>query len=89
MTCVRTSEQGACVAYADCEGHGTHVAGVVGGLAYGVAKDTALRAVRILDCEGNGAGELRQGVGHSWSWPWAAWGDSADGTRMKTSLHRS
>lgn len=40
----------------DCEGHGTHVAGVVGGLTYGVAKDVQLRAVRILDCEGNGAG---------------------------------
>lgn len=42
--------------HADCEGHGTHVAAVVGGLTYGVAKDATLHAVRILDCEGNGAG---------------------------------
>ncbi|EFN53822.1 hypothetical protein CHLNCDRAFT_25519, partial [Chlorella variabilis] len=41
--------------HADCEGHGTHVAAVVGGLTYGVAKDATLHAVRILDCEGNGA----------------------------------
>ncbi|KAL4419731.1 hypothetical protein ABPG75_006829 [Micractinium tetrahymenae] len=38
----------------DCEGHGTHVAAVVGGLQFGVAKGAALHAVRILDCSGNG-----------------------------------
>lgn len=38
----------------DCYGHGTHVAGTVGGINYGVAKDVALRAVRVLDCAGNG-----------------------------------
>lgn len=40
----------------DCEGHGTHVAAVVGGLQFGVAKAATLHAVRILDCKGNGAG---------------------------------
>ncbi|WP_285101953.1 S8 family peptidase [Promicromonospora sp. MEB111] len=38
----------------DCAGHGTHVAGTVGGSAYGVAKDVSLVAVRVLDCGGSG-----------------------------------
>jgi len=38
----------------DCHGHGTHVAGTVGGSAYGVAKGVALVAVRVLDCGGSG-----------------------------------
>lgn len=41
-------------AAADCNGHGTHVAGTVGGSSYGVAKGTQLVAVRVLDCAGNG-----------------------------------
>jgi subtilisin family serine protease len=40
----------------DCHGHGTHVAGTVGGAAYGVAKGARLVAVRVLDCSGNGTG---------------------------------
>ncbi|MFQ5691218.1 MAG: S8 family peptidase, partial [Gemmatimonadota bacterium] len=39
---------------ADCNGHGTHVAGTVGGSTYGVAKSVRLVAVRVLDCQGNG-----------------------------------
>lgn len=39
---------------ADCEGHGTHVAGTVGGTAYGVAKGVTLVPVRMLDCNGDG-----------------------------------
>ena len=38
----------------DCNGHGTHVAGTIGGSAYGVAKGVALVAVRVLDCNGSG-----------------------------------
>ena len=38
----------------DCNGHGTHVAGTVGGSTYGVAKSVALVAVRVLDCSGSG-----------------------------------
>ncbi|WBB77363.1 S8 family serine peptidase [Micromonospora sp. WMMD882] len=38
----------------DCNGHGTHVAGTVGGTAYGVAKGVTLVAVRVLDCAGSG-----------------------------------
>jgi subtilisin family serine protease len=39
---------------ADCYGHGTHVAGTVGGTTYGVAKNARLVAVRVLDCSGRG-----------------------------------
>src|SRR2546423_3051547 len=40
---------------ADCNGHGTHVSGTVGGATYGVAKDVSLVAVRGLDCSGSGS----------------------------------
>jgi subtilisin family serine protease len=40
---------------ADCNGHGTHVAGTVGGSTYGVAKSAYLRGVRVLDCSGSGS----------------------------------
>ncbi|MCU7725578.1 S8 family serine peptidase [Actinoplanes sp. KI2] len=39
---------------ADCNGHGTHVAGTIGGAHYGVAKKVKLVAVRVLDCAGSG-----------------------------------
>jgi subtilisin family serine protease len=42
----------------DCDGHGTHVTGTIGGATYGVAKGANLIAVRVLDCGGSGA----------WSW---------------------
>src|SRR3954468_5767213 len=38
----------------DCAGHGTHVAGTVGGSTFGVAKGVSLVAVRVLDCSGSG-----------------------------------
>jgi len=38
----------------DCHGHGTHVAGTVGGATYGVAKVVTLVAVRVLNCSGSG-----------------------------------
>lgn len=38
----------------DQNGHGTHVAGTVGGNMYGVAKDIKLIAVRVLDAAGSG-----------------------------------
>ncbi|MEU5563039.1 S8 family peptidase [Micromonospora musae] len=38
----------------DCNGHGTHVAGTVGGSAYGVAKGVQLVGVRVLNCQGSG-----------------------------------
>jgi subtilisin family serine protease len=39
----------------DCNGHGTHVAGTIGGVTYGVAKSVRLFAVRVLSCSGSGS----------------------------------
>lgn len=39
----------------DCNGHGTHVAGTVGGTTYGVAKGVKIVAVRVLNCAGSGS----------------------------------
>lgn len=39
----------------DCNGHGTHVAGTVGGTTHGVAKGVTLHPVRVLSCSGSGS----------------------------------
>ena len=39
----------------DCNGHGTHVAGTIGGTTYGVAKGVTIHAVRVLNCQGSGS----------------------------------
>ncbi len=52
----------------DCNGHGTHVAGTVGGTTYGVAKQVTLHAVRVLGCSGsgsNGGRHRRRRLGHA------------------------
>jgi subtilisin family serine protease len=38
----------------DCNGHGTHVAGTMGGTTYGVADKVTLHPVRVLNCNGSG-----------------------------------
>lgn len=39
----------------DCNGHGTHVAGTIGGRTFGVAKRVRLFGVRVMNCQGTGA----------------------------------
>ena len=39
----------------DCDGHGTHVSGTVGGKTWGVAKKVRLVGVRVLNCAGYGS----------------------------------
>jgi subtilisin family serine protease len=39
----------------DCHGHGTHVAGTIGGRTWGVAKNVRLSPIRVLDCTGSGS----------------------------------
>jgi serine protease len=39
----------------DCHGHGTHVAGTIGGSTWGVAKNVTLHKVRVLNCSGSGS----------------------------------
>src|SRR5262245_29548189 len=38
----------------DCFGHGTYVAGIIGGNTFGVAKGVSLYALRVFDCQGQG-----------------------------------
>lgn len=38
----------------DCHGHGTHVAAIAAGSYYGVAKDSTIVPVRVMDCNGVG-----------------------------------
>lgn len=41
----------------DEHGHGTHVAGTIGGAEYGLAKGVSIVAVRVLDADGSGTTE--------------------------------
>jgi Subtilase family/Peptidase inhibitor I9 len=46
-------------------GHGTHVAGILGGMFYGVAKAVNLVSVRVLDCKG-GSSSATVAAGLDW-----------------------
>ncbi|QTR03400.1 S8 family peptidase [Saccharothrix algeriensis] len=39
----------------DCHGHGTHVAGIVGGKEHGLAKGVRIVGVKVLNCTGSGS----------------------------------
>jgi subtilisin family serine protease len=45
----------------DCHGHGTHVAGTVGGATMGLAKNVTLHPVRVVTCDGSGTEEALLG----------------------------
>jgi len=62
----------------DCHGHGTHVAGTVGGTTYGVAKNVNIIAVKVLRCSGSGS---TAGVIAGVEW---AMNDAADNERKAT-----
>ncbi|XP_071823339.1 uncharacterized protein [Apostichopus japonicus] len=39
----------------DCNGHGSHSAGIIGGVTYGVAKNVTIMSLRVLNCHGYGS----------------------------------
>jgi hypothetical protein len=39
----------------DCNGHGTHTSGTVGGTVLGIAKKVSIVPVRVIDCQGGGS----------------------------------
>jgi subtilisin family serine protease len=46
----------------DCDGHGTHVAGTIGGANYGVAKQARLYSVRVFGCSGGSVNTMIAGL---------------------------
>lgn len=38
----------------DCNGHGTHVAGILGGATVGIANNVTIHAIRVMGCDGSG-----------------------------------
>lgn len=41
--------------FEDCNGHGSHVAGIAAGSRYGVAKRATVHGLRVMDCNGSGS----------------------------------
>ncbi|MFZ2754334.1 MAG: S8 family peptidase [Lysobacteraceae bacterium] len=50
----------------DCNGHGTHVAGTVGGTTWGVAKAVTIHPVRVFDCTGTAGTSSSIVAGMDW-----------------------
>ena len=49
----------------DCNGHGTHVAALVAGKTYGVARGATVYSMRVLSCSGGGSfGSVLLGINH-------------------------
>lgn len=46
----------------DCLGHGTHVAGIVGGVQAGVAKSVSIVSVRVFDCGNSTVSDILRGI---------------------------
>lgn len=51
--------------YTDHDGHGTHLAGVIGGKTYGVAKKVTIISVKVADASGSSTGEAMLS-GYEW-----------------------
>jgi subtilisin family serine protease len=65
----------------DCNGHGTHVAGTVGGTQYGIAKKATLIHVKVLGCGASGSyAQVIEGI------DWAVRDNAARGTRITTGV---
>jgi subtilisin family serine protease len=66
---------------ADCNGHGTHVAGTVGGTQYGIAKKATLIHVKVLGCGGSGSfAQIIEGI------DWSVRDNAARGTKITTGV---
>ena len=50
----------------DCSGHGTHVAGTIGGTTWGVAKQVAIRPVNVFKCGERSASTSDLVIGINW-----------------------
>jgi subtilisin family serine protease len=60
--CAVPYEQSRCTGGQDVDGHGTHVAGIIGGDTHGVAKRVNLFSVRVLDHEAYTEDDLIEGI---------------------------
>lgn len=52
----------------DCFGHGTHVAGIIAGRTYGVAKDAILHPVRLIGCTDVSTATFKTAVIRALNW---------------------
>eukprot|EP00500_Bicosoecida_sp_ms1_P002909 CAMPEP_0203812276 /NCGR_PEP_ID=MMETSP0115-20131106/4056_1 /ASSEMBLY_ACC=CAM_ASM_000227 /TAXON_ID=33651 /ORGANISM="Bicosoecid sp, Strain ms1" /LENGTH=579 /DNA_ID=CAMNT_0050721119 /DNA_START=163 /DNA_END=1898 /DNA_ORIENTATION=- len=73
--------------HGDCNGHGTHVAGVAAGAEHGVAKGASVVGVRVVDCNGKGLlSDVLAGIAHVRGLAAAAAAPAAGGRRAVINL---